>query len=155
RAVMNLFGNGAIYHGEAFSDATELTGFPKLTLWLSMDVPDTDLEVALYEILPDGSSVLLSEATMRARYRESPRQEKLGPVGKPEKYVFDNFTFFSRRIAKGSRLRLLVHCINSIFSQKNYNGGGVVADETARNAKTAHVTLLHDAAHPSALEIPI
>jgi putative CocE/NonD family hydrolase len=155
RAVMNLLGNGAIYHGEAFPDATELTGFPKLTVWLSMDVPDTDLEAALYEILPDGSSVFLSGATMRARYRESPRQEKLVPAGKPEKYVFDNFTFFSRRIAKGSRLRLLVHCINSIFAQKNYNGGGVVADETARDAKTAHVTLLHDAAHPSALEIPI
>jgi putative CocE/NonD family hydrolase len=155
RALMNLFGNGAIYHGDPFPEATELTGFAKLTLWLSMDVPDTDLEVALYEILPDGGSVFLSGATMRARYRESLREAKPVPSGKPEKYVFDNFTFFSRRVAKGSRLRLLVHCINSIGSQKNYNGGGVVADESARDAKTAHVTLLHDAAHPSALEVPI
>jgi predicted acyl esterase len=152
---MNLFGNGAIYHGDPFPEATELTGFAKLTVWLSMDVPDTDLEVALYEILPDGASVFLSGATMRARYRESLREARPVPSGKPEKYVFDNFTFFSRRVAKGSRLRLLVHCINSIGSQKNYNGGGVVADETARDAKTAHVTLLHDAAHPSALEVPI
>jgi putative CocE/NonD family hydrolase len=155
RAVMNLFGNGAIYHGDPFPEATEVTGFPKLTVWLSMDVADTDLEVALYEILPDGGSVFLSGATMRARYRESLREAKPVLPGKPEKYVFDNFTFFSRRVAKGSRLRLLVHCINSIGAQKNYNGGGVVADETARDAKTAHVTLLHDAAHPSALEIPI
>ncbi len=152
---MNLFGNGAVYHGEPFAEATEVTGFPKLTLWLSMDVPDTDLEALLYEILPDGSSVALSGATMRARYRESLRQAKPVPVGKPEKYVFDNFTFFSRRVGKGSRLRLLVHCINSIASEKNYNSGGVVAEETAKDAKTAHVTLLHDAAHPSALEIPI
>ncbi len=155
RSVMNLFGNGAIYHSEAFPEATEVTGFPRLTVWLSMDVPDTDLEVALFEILPDGGSVLLSGATMRARYRESLRQEKLVPIGKPEKYVFDNFLFFSRRVAKGSRLRLLVRCINSIAAQKNYNSGGVVAMETGKDARTAHVTLLHDAAHPSAFEIPI
>jgi hypothetical protein len=144
-----------VYHSEPFAEATEISGFPKLTLWLSMDVPDTDLEAALYEILPSGGSVLLTSAAMRARYRESLRQEKPVPAGKPEKYVFDNFTFFSRRIAKGSRLRLLVHCPNSISVQKNYNSGGVVAAETGKDARTAHVTLLHDPTHPSALELPI
>jgi predicted acyl esterase len=99
--------------------------------------------------------VYLTGATMRARYRESLREAKPVPIGKPEKYVFDNFLFFSRRVAKGSRLRLLVHCINSINAQKNYNSGGVVAMETGKDARTAHVTLLHDVAHPSVLEIPI
>src|SRR5262249_29293312 len=113
------------------------------------------LEVDLYEILPDGGSVFLSAATMRARYRGSPRQQKAVPIGKPEKYVFDNFTFFSRQLAKGSRLRLLVHCINSIGSEKNYNSRGTLAEETASTARTAHVTLLHDADHPSTLELPI
>jgi putative CocE/NonD family hydrolase len=155
RLLMNLFGNGAVYHGDPLSEPTEISGAPKLILWLSMDVPDTDLEADLYEILPDGGSVFLSAATMRARYRESARQEKAVPIGKPEKYVFDNFTFFSRQLAKGSRLRLLIHCINSIVSEKNYNSGGAVAEETASSARTAHVTLLHDAEHPSALELPI
>jgi putative CocE/NonD family hydrolase len=155
QAVMNVYGNGAIYHTAGFSDATEISGFLKLTLWLAMDVPDTDLEVAVYEILPGGGSVVLTSATMRARYRESLRQEKPVPPGKPEKYVFDNFTFFSRRIAKGSRLRLFVHCLNSPSTEKNYNSGGVVAAETGKDAKTAHVTLMHDAEHPSSLEVPI
>jgi putative CocE/NonD family hydrolase len=155
RGLIALYGNGAVYHSEPFAEATEVTGSPKLTVWLSMDVPDTDLEAALYEILPDGGSVLLTGATMRARYRESLRKEKLVPPGKAEKYVFNNFLFFSRRVSKGSRLRLLVHCINSIGAEKNYNSGGVVAAETGRDARTAHVTLLHDADHPSALEIPI
>ncbi|HYB52274.1 MAG TPA: CocE/NonD family hydrolase, partial [Thermoanaerobaculia bacterium] len=155
RLVMNLFGNGAVYHSEPMPEATEVTGFAKLTIWLTLDVPDTDLEALLYEILPDGGSVLLTGATMRARYRESLRRETLVPIGKPQKYVFDNFTFFSRRIAKGSRLRLLVHCPNSIAAEKNYNSGGVVASETGKDARTAHVLLLHDADHASALEIPI
>jgi putative CocE/NonD family hydrolase len=155
RAVLNLFGEGVIYHSEPFPEATEITGFPRLTAWLKMDVPDTDLEADLYEILPDGGSVQLSGATMRARYRESPREEKPVPAGKTEKYTFDNFTFFSRRVAKSSRLRLVVRSINSMGAEKNYNSGGVVAAETGKDARTAHIALVHDADHASALELPI
>jgi len=155
RAAMNLYGEGVVYHSEPFREATEVTGFAKLTVWLKMDVPDTDLEVDLFEILPDGGSVTLTGATMRARYRESLREAKSVPAGAVEKYVFDNFMFFSRRIAKGSRLRLIVSSINSTGAEKNYNSGGVVAAETAKDAKTAHITLVHDPEHPSALELPI
>ena len=155
RGAMNLFGGGVVYHSEPFAEATEITGFVKLTLWLKMDVPDTDLEADLFEILPDGGSVSLTGASMRARYRESLREAKPVPAGATEKYVFDNFTFFSRRIAKGSRLRLIVSSINSTGTEKNYNSGGVVAAETAKDAKTAHITLMHDAEHPSSLELPI
>jgi uncharacterized protein len=155
RGMMDLYGNGVIYHTVAFTEPEEITGFPKLTLWLSMDVPDTDLEAALYEILPDGSAVQLSSSVIRARYRESLRAEKPVPSGKAEKYVFDQFSFFSRRIGKGSRLRLFINCPNSPSVEKNYNSGGVVAAETGKDARTAHITLLHDPEHPSALELPI
>src|SRR6266581_2666191 len=155
RAAMNLFGEGAVYHSEPFEEATEVTGFAKLTLWLKMDVPDTDLEADLFEILADGGSVMLTSATMRARYRESLREAKPVSAGVAEKYVFDNFTFFSRQIAKGSRLRLLVRSINSPGAEKNYNSGGVVTAETGKDAKTAHIFLIHDAEHPSALELPV
>jgi hypothetical protein len=155
RSAFNLFGEGAIYHSEAFSTATEVSGFVKLTLWLTMDVPDTDLGVELWEVLPDGSAAFLSNATMRARYRDSLRVEKLVTPGKPEKYVFDNFQFFSRQIAKGSRLRLIVASLNTPSTEKNYNSGGVIAKETGKDAKTAHIQLLHDTEHPSMLELPI
>jgi hypothetical protein len=152
--VANLFGEGAIYHGEPFAAQTEVTGFVKLTLWLTIDVPDTDLDADLYEILPDGTSIALTGATMRARYRNSLREAKPVPAGRAEQYVFDNFTFFSRRIEKGSRLRLVVHSLNSPSTEKNYNSGGVVAKETAKDARTAHIQLLHDGEHASVLELP-
>lgn len=152
--AVNLFGEGVVYHSEPFEVPTEVSGFVKLTLWLQMDVPDTDLAADLYEILNDGSSILLTNAAMRARYRDSLSEAKAVPPGKPEKYVFDNFTFFSRQVAKGSRLRLVVHSVNTPSTEKNYNGGGVVASETAKDARTAHIQLLHDAEHPSVLELP-
>jgi uncharacterized protein len=154
-AALNLFGNGLVYHTEPFPEATELSGYVKLVAWMSLDVPDTDFQVSLYEILPDGSSVLLTSDALRARYRASPRVEHLVKPGEILPYTFDGFTFFSRRVQKGSRLRLLISSPNSIQLEKNFNSGGVVAEETRRDARTAHVVLYHDPAHPSHLELPI
>ena len=155
RYALNLFGDGLVYHSEPFTEATEVSGQVKLTLWIALDVPDTDLKADLYEILPDGGSIALTSDLVRARYRESREKETLVPPGKALRYEFTGFSWFSRRVAKGSRLRLVVSCPNSIYAQKNYNSGGVVADETAKEARTAHVVLYHDAEHPSALEIPV
>ena len=155
RYALNLFGDGVVYHSEPFAQDTEISGFVKLTVWMAMDVPDSDFGASLYEILPDGNSVELTSDNLRARYRESPSQEKLIKAGEVNAYTFDGFTFFSRRIAKGSRLRLVLSSPNTIYLEKNYNSGGVVAEETAKDAKTAHISVYHDAAHPSRLELPI
>jgi putative CocE/NonD family hydrolase len=155
RYALNLYGAGVVYHSAPFAEATEITGWLHLSLWLAMDVPDADISVTVSEIEPDGRSIALTDAMMRARYRESPRRETLVKPGAVQRYDFTNFQFFSRRIAKGSRLRLVVSSPNSINVEKNYNSGGVVANESAKDAHTAHIALYHDAEHPSALDIPI
>jgi hypothetical protein len=99
--------------------------------------------------------IKLTQDFLRARYRESNRVEKLVTPGEINLYTFDGFSFFSRRIAKGSRLRLIISCPNTIYQEKNYNSGGVVAEESGRDARTAHVTLYHDKEHASYLELPV
>ncbi|HJX29294.1 MAG TPA: CocE/NonD family hydrolase, partial [Thermoanaerobaculia bacterium] len=153
--VFDLNGRGVIYHSEPFAEPTEISGHARLTLHMAIDVPDTDFEANLYEILPDGSSVLLAVDRIRARYRNSLEKAELVPVGQVQRYIFNDFTWFSRRVSKGSRLRLVVLSPNSIYLEKNYNGGGVVAAESGKDARTARITLYHDAERPSALEIPI
>ena len=152
---LNLFGNGLVYHTEPFAKDTEVTGWVKLLAWISMDVTDTDFRVSLSEVLSNGIVIKLTQDFLRARYRESNRIEKLVSVGEINLYTFDGFTFFSRRIAKGSRLRLIISCPNTIYLEKNYNSGGAVAEESGRDARTAHVTLYHDNDHPSYLELPV
>ena len=85
---------------------------------------------------------------MRARYRDSNVTENMAKPGEIFRYEFSGFTFFSRRIAKGSRLRLVLTSPNSIYMEKNYNSAGVVAEESGKDAHTAHVTLYHDAITP-------
>jgi len=154
-SALNLFGNGAVYHSEPFAEATEISGYIKLTAWISMDVPDTDFVAALYEVMPDGTSIQLTAQLLRARYRDSLRQEKLVKPGEINRYDFDRFDWFSRKVSKGSRLRLLIACPNSIRVEKNYNSGGAVANESGKDARTAHITLYHEARYPSSLELPI
>jgi len=155
RYALNLFGAGVVYHSEPFAEATELSGYVKLSVWMALDVPDTDISATLYEIMPDGTSVELTGDLIRARYRESQSQERLVTPGAINRYDFSGFTWFSRRVSRGSRLRLVIQANNSIQYEKNYNSGGVVAEESGKDARIAHVTIYHDAEHPSVLEIPI
>ena len=57
------------------------------------------------------------------------------------------------------RLRLVIapvgRLIDANFWQKNYNSGGVVSAETARESRRVTVRLFHDDTHPSALHVPI
>ena len=155
RMVYASSGKELVYHSAAFEQATQINGFFKLSAWLSIDQPDTDFRAAVYEIGIDGSSILLSTDVMRARYRESFREPKLIRTKRPLLYDFERFTFVSRQVRKGSRLRLVIGPINSIYSEKNYNSGGVVAEESMQDARPVTVRLYHDRLHPSALHVPI
>lgn len=144
-----------IYHSEPFAQDTEVSGFFKFAAWIAIDQPDTDFLVSIYDIAPDGSSMFLTEQHMRARYREGLRVEKLIHTKAPLRYDFDRFFFVSRLIKKDHRLRLAIRPNHNLGWQKNYNSGKPVADETMSDARTVTVRLFHDAAHPSALSIPI
>ncbi len=147
--------DGLVYHTDPLPKETPLVGCPKVSLWVSIDTPDTDLQADLYEIQPDGTSISLWSDVRRLRYRESLREVKLVKPGEIVKCDFDPGLFVARRLIKGSRLRLVVYSPNSIFWQKNYNSGGVVADETAKDARTAHVKIYHDAQHASSIDLPL
>src|SRR5213082_255284 len=140
---------------KALSRKIRLRVSTKVSLWVSIDTPDTDLEADLYEIQPDGTSISLWNDLRRLRYRESLREAKLVKPGEIVKCEFAPGLFVARRLMKGSRLRLVVYSPNSIFWQKNYNSGGVVADETAKDARAAHVKVYHDVEHASAIALPL
>ena len=147
--------DGLVYHTSPLPKETPLVGCPKVSLWVSIDTPDTDLQADLYEIQPDGTSIALWNDVRRLRYRESLREAKLVKPDEIVKCNFDPGLFVARRLMKSSRIRLVVYSPNSIFWQKNYNSGGVVADETAKDAHTAHIKIYHDAQRPSSIDLPL
>jgi putative CocE/NonD family hydrolase len=153
--ALNIGNDGLVYHTEPLPNETPLIGCPSVTLWVAIDTPDVDLECDLYEIEPDGTSVALWSDIRRLRYRDSLREGKLVKPGEIVRFNFNPGLFVARRLMKGSRLRLVVTAVNSIFWQKNYCSGDVVAEETAKDARTCHVQVYHDAQHASAIQLPI
>lgn len=155
RMMHAAHGKQLVYHSAPFEEDVEISGFFRLQAWLSIDQPDTDFRVCVYDAAVDGSAVLLSSDSLRARYRESLREQELIGTTQALCYDFNRFTFTSRLIRKGNRLRLVFGPINSIYSQKNYNSGGVVAKESMQDARPVTVRLFHDHAHPTALFVPL
>jgi uncharacterized protein len=153
--ALNIGKDGLVYHTDPLANETPLIGCPAVNLWLSIDTPDVDLECDLYEIQPDGTSIALWSDLRRLRYRESLREAKLVKPGEIVRCDFSPGLFVARRLMKGSRLRLMVTAVNSILWQKNYCSGGVVADETAKDAHSCNVQIYHDAEHPSVLHLPL
>lgn len=154
-----LRGRQLVYHSSPFHEDVELSGFFRLVTWIAIDCPDTDLYVSLHEIGVDGSSIRLSTDAIRARYREGLRTPRLIRTREPLRYDFERFTFVSRQIRRGHRLRLVIASVGRLvetnFAEKNYNGGGVVAAESAEDGRPVTVTLFHDDKHPSALYVPL
>jgi hypothetical protein len=153
--ALSIGKNGLVYHTGPLPSETPLIGCPGVTLWVSIDTPDVDLSAQLYEIQPDGTSIALWSDIRRLRYRESLRDAKLVKPGEIVRCDFNPGLFVARRLMKDSRLRLVISAPNSIFLQKNYCSGGVVAEETAKDARTCHVQVYHDATHPSTIQLPL
>ncbi|MFN2541783.1 MAG: CocE/NonD family hydrolase [Chthoniobacterales bacterium] len=153
--ALSIGNDGLVYHSDPLPNETPLIGCPAVTLWLSIDTPDVDLECDLYEIQPDGTSISLWSDLRRLRYRDSLREAKLVKPGEIVKCDFNPGLFVARRLMKGSRLRLIVTAVNSIAWQKNYCSGGNVAEETAKDARTCHAQIYHDPDHASTLQLPL
>ena len=152
---LSIANDGLVYHTDALPNETSFIGCPAVTLWVSIDTPDVDLSAHLYEIQPDGTSIVLWSDTRRLRYRDSLREAKLVKPGEIVRCDFNPGLFVARHLMKGSRLRLVLSSPNSIHFQKNYCSGGVVAEETAKEARTCHVQVYHDATHPSTIQLPL
>jgi putative CocE/NonD family hydrolase len=157
--TLALSGRQLVYHSAPFEEDTEVGGFFRLCAWIAIDCPDTDFHVSVHEIDPRGASLRLSTTALRARYREGVRTPKRIDTAAPLRYDFEGFTFVARTVRRSHRLRLIIapigRPIETKFAQKNYNAGGVVADESAVDGRAVRVALYHDAEHPSALYVPL
>lgn len=148
-----------VYQSAPFAEETEISGFFRLSAWIAIDCPDTDIYVSVHELLSDGLSVRLSTDAMRARYRQGLRSPSLIGTREPLLYEFARFTWVSRQVRRGSRLRLVFapmgRLVETTFAQKNYNGGGVVSEESSTQGRAVTVKLFHDETHRSILYVPI
>ncbi len=144
-----------VYSTVPLDEPLEITGDLRAEIWITTDVPDTDIAVRVTDVYPDGRSMLVVDSIMRARYRNSPdfTTEELLELGEPALLSFD-LGPTSIILNAGHRLRVVISSANAPRFAPNPNTGALFLAE-GETGQVAHTTILHDEAFPSAIILPV
>ena len=123
-----------------------------LDLYAKSSAVDTDFTAKLVDVAPNGFAQNLTEGILRARYRESRSVAKALVPGTIYHLTIDMWST-SNVFLKGHRIRVEVSSSNFPRFDRNLNTGKNDAG-SATFVKSTN-TVLHDAAHPSALVLPV
>lgn len=130
----------------------EVTGRVRARVWISTDVPDTDLVARLCDVYPDGRSFNLCEGAIRTRFRERPAPEKLLEPGKPYPIEIDLWST-SVIFNTGHRFRLQITSSSAPGLDPNPNTGAAL--RVNAEARKAKINVYVDSKHPSHLLLPV
>jgi len=144
-----------VYSSPPLDEPIEVTGDLRAQIWITTDVPDTDIVVRLTDVYPDGRSMLVADGIMRARYHNSPdfTSEQLLEPGVPVLLTLD-LGPTSIIFNTGHRIRVSVTSSNAPRFLPNPNTGAMYLEEGA-GGQIAHTTILHNADYPSTIILPI
>ena len=151
----HLRGQGLVYHSAPLDAPLALAGAPVLELRCTVDQPDADLVMLLYEIRADGQAIFLSSDALRLRWRVGFDAERPVVPGEPMTVRFSDARFFARALARHSRIRLVVRHGMSLAFQRNGHSGKPVHEETMADRRVATVTVIHDGPGRSRLMLPL
>ncbi len=130
----------------------EVTGPIHARLYVSSDAPDTDFVVKLTDVAPDGTSYIIQEGIMRARYRQGYDSQVMMADGELYEIEVD-LQATSNWFAPGHRIRVLVASANFPRWDRNLNTGGKNWDES--EGIVANNTIHHSAQYPSHIVLPV
>lgn len=130
----------------------EVTGPLRASLYAATDARDTDWNIMLLDVFPDGRAERVQDGVARARFRHGYERTELLTPGRVEHYDIDLW-FTGRVFEPGHRLRVVVSSALFPKYDRNLNTGGDNEHDTTW--VVAHQALLHDAAHPSEVVLPV
>lgn len=143
-----------VYSTPELVEDTEVTGPIKVTLWARSSAPDTDFVARLVDVHPDGYACNLTDGIIRACYRRFAQGEAPSLIASEKAYEYEiDLWATSNVFLKGHRIRLDVTSSNFPRWDRNPNTGHHFG--TDDELVVAHQTILHDAAHPSHVVLPI
>jgi uncharacterized protein len=123
-------------------------------LFAATSARDTDWVVKLCDVAPDGRSLNIQEGVIRARFRNGFDHATLVEPDSVNEYTI-MVGACCHRFAAGHRIRVQVTSSNFPAIDRNPNTGGPLGMEGPFEWVPASQTVLHDAAHPSGITLPI
>lgn len=141
-----------VYTAPPLEEDVEIAGPVTVTLYAASSAPDTDFTAAVLDVAEDGSTSVLQEGIVRARYRSSDRQPELIEPGAVVEYAIDLLAT-AHLFAAGHRVRVEVSSSNFGRFDRNPNTGGTFAVDTM--CRTARQVVHHSRAYPSHITLPV
>lgn len=142
-----------VYTTPVLTHDVEVTGPITVKLYASSTAKDTDFTGKLVDVFPDGEkAVNLTDGIIRARYRNGMESGDLLNPGETYEYKIDLWAT-SNVFKKGHRIRLDIASSNFPRFDRNPNTGDPIGE--GGSTVKATQTILHDAAHPSYVALPI
>jgi len=141
-----------VYTTPPLAAGLEITGRIKARVYVSTDVPDTDIYVKLLEVYPDGRAMNLSEGVARAKFRESFTTPSLLEPGKVYPVSVELYPL-GTYVPQGNRIRIEITSSNFPFFARNLNTGR--NSSTTTEMRVAHTKIHHSPEYPSHLVLPI
>jgi putative CocE/NonD family hydrolase len=141
-----------VYTSAPLTEPLEIVGDIELHLWVASSAPDTDFVAKLCTVAPDGTSVNLADGFLRARLREGWREPRLLEPGEEVELVLE-LGPVGYRFEPGSRIRIQVTSSAFPHLVRNMNTGNAIGVD--EHGVVAEQTVLHDAAHPSSIVLPV
>jgi putative CocE/NonD family hydrolase len=146
-------GDVLVYTSAPLEEDLTVIGPASVRLWAITSARDTDFTAKLVDVHPDGYAQNILDRIVRARYRHgSKHAPSFVEPGKAYEYAIElgnTATVFRR----GHRVRLEISSSNFPHYVRNQNTTSLVGMDT--RMEVAHQTVLHDAHHPSALELSV
>ena len=127
-------------------------GHPRVRLHASSSAVDTDFVVTLNDVHPSGYSEIVRQGALRARHRGGPETTELLEPGELYELTIE-MTPVAHTFRAGHRVRVAV--ASSSFPNFLPNAGTAEPAYLATRGVVADNTVYHDAAHPSALLLPV
>lgn len=125
-----------IFVSNPLPQATEFSGLLSGVLDFHINKFDVDLNIALYEQLPGGAYLLLSDPhEFRASYARDRVHRKLLKPGLRQQLKFTSESLMGRQVRAGSRVVLVLGINKRPDREINYGAGNDVRAESIGNAK--------------------
>ncbi len=141
-----------VYTSEPLKEKLEVTGPVKAEIFVSSDAEDTDFNVKLLDVWPNGFAQRLCDGVVRARYREGMEKEVPMVPGKVYKMEVDMWNT-SQVFLPGHRIR--VEVASSAFPKYSRNQNVWEKLGKTSNMKIANQTVYHSREYPSGVVLPI
>jgi len=141
-----------VYTSDPLPTDTEVTGPTTVDLWASSSAVDTDFTAKLIVVKPDGDAINLNNGILRTTFRDSLSEPRPGVPNQPYEYRIAIWPT-SYEFRAGDRIRVEISSSDYPQFAPNPNTGEPFGQSAATVPATQ--TILHDAAHPSAVVIPV